>query len=91
MVSSGVAPEASHCAQPSADSHGEAGAGNGTLAVASVSTMAVAHRWMAPVCWARSATVHPGQLGTRESMSGASLTTAASTEISFSARSQNQS
>jgi hypothetical protein len=43
-VSSGVAPEASHCAQPSADSHGEAAYGNGIRTAALVSTMAVAHR-----------------------------------------------
>src|SRR4029077_1661567 len=92
-ASSGDAPEASHCAQPSADSHGEAasGNGNGTRAVASVSTMAVAQRWMVPVCWVRSATVQPGQLGTSLATSGASATTAASTEISRSARSQIQS
>ncbi len=91
MASSGAAPEASHCAQPSADSHDEAASGNGTRAVASVSTMAVAQRWMVPVCWARSATVQPGQLGTSLPTSGASATTAASAEISRSARSQNQS
>src|SRR5580692_7670329 len=90
-VSSGVAPAASHWARPSADSRGESTSGNGTRRAASVSTMVVAHRWMVPACWARSPTVQPGQLGTSTAISGASATTAASVEISFSARSQNQS
>ena len=58
---------------------------------ARVSTMAVAHRWMAPVCWASSPTVQPGHVGTSTVMSGASPTTAANVEISFSARSQYHS
>ena len=88
-ASSGFAPATSHSASPSADDHGDSASGNGRRDSACDTTIAVAHRCMAPACPARSAIVQPGQVGTSADRSGTAATTAANAAISASPASQN--
>jgi len=88
-ASSGVAPDVSHCAHPSADAQDDSVSGNGGRESARETMIEVAHRWMVPACLARSATVQSGHVGTDAKRSGASATASANAAISAPAASQN--